>query len=243
MEVYDCIKQRRSIRKYKDIPVAFDDVWKIIDAGRMAPSSGNLQGWKFIVITDAGKRQKIADACLQQTWMIQAPIFIVIVSEVARVERYYGLRGERLYSCQNCAAAAENMMLMATNLGLGSCWVGAFDEDKVKDMLNIPTGSRPQIIITIGYADEVVPEPAKFPLEAVTYFNKWRSKITNVPRYFGYISNDLQKGAKASSALLQKGGRRISENVKEITNKISERIKKRQKEQRDIEGFEKVREY
>jgi len=219
MDILELIKTRRSVRKYLKKPVPWDDITNITEAGRYAPSAGNIQNWKFIVVLDPDKRKAIAEASLKQYWMKTAPVYIVIVSEPQKAERYYGKRGERLYSVQNCAAAAQNMILEAQNLGLGSCWVGAFDEEMVKRTLSIPPEARPQIILTIGYPAEHPDKPAKFPQEVVTWYNKWRGKIQDVPGYFGYYSVGLQKGIKKGKEAIKEHGKRLIEKAKQKLRK------------------------
>ena len=129
MEALECIYTRRSIRKYLSQHVEWEKVGNILEAGRVAPSAGNLQNWRFIVVMDRGKREKIAELCLGQHWMSSAPVHIIICSQPGTCKRFYGTRGEKLYCIQNCAAVAENMLLAAHAQGLGGCWVSAFDED------------------------------------------------------------------------------------------------------------------
>jgi nitroreductase len=219
MDLLELIKTRRAVRKYLKKPVPWDDISNIAEAGRYAPSAGNLQNWKFIVVLDPDKRKALAEAALKQYWMETAPVHIVIIAEPQKAERYYGTRGERLYSVQNCAAAAQNMMLEAHNIGLASCWVGAFDEEMVKRALMIPPEARPQIILTIGYPAEQPEKPAKHPQEVVTWYNKWRGKIKDVPGYFGYYSVGLQKG-------LKKGKETVKEHGKRLIEKAKQRLKK-----------------
>lgn len=176
MNVEECIKTRRSVRKYKDKAVDWDKVTRILDAGKFAPSAGNIQNWKFVVVRKENIRKKLAQAALDQDWMEVAPVHIVVVGEPEKASRFYGARGERLYTIQSCAAAVENMMLVANELELGSCWVGAFDESKVKRALNMPEGVVPQAIITIGYADEKPEMPSKVELEHTVYLDKWWAK-------------------------------------------------------------------
>jgi nitroreductase len=219
MEVLECIKTRRAVRKYLDKPVPWDPVSNIIEAGRYAPSAGNLQNWKFIVVLDEDKRKALAEAALKQFWMQTAPVHIVIIAEPYKAERYYGKRGERLYSVQNCAAAAENMLLEAHNVGLGACWVGAFDEDMVRRTLLIPPEARPQAIITVGYPAEQPEKPAKLPPEVVMWFDKWRGRVKDIPGYFGYYSVGLQKGLKKGKEAIKKHGKALVEKVKEKLKK------------------------
>jgi len=211
MDLFDCINARRSIRKYLKKHVEWEKVGRILDAGRLAPSSGNIQDWMFLVVDNAHKRQAIAEASLEQYWMADAPIQIVICCVTMHGRQMYGMRGERLYSIQNCAAAAENMMLAATDLGLGSCWVGAFDEEKVCHILAIPERARPQVIITIGYAAEMPDMPMKKTLENVTFMNKYgenSGRIRDINYSMGETSKivheNVEKGLNFFSNLNRK---------------------------------------
>ena len=210
METEECILTRRTIRKYKNVKVEWEKVGRVLEAGRAAPSSGNIQNWMFIAVDDEGKRKAIAEACFQQYWMAVAPIHIVICAKPEEVKRHYGIRGERLYSVQNCAAAAENMVLMAHDQGLGTCWVGAFDEDKIKSLLGIVKEARPQIIITIGYADEVPDIPSKYKLDNVVYFNKWWGRIKDINRFMGYdIAARFRRWVGGGKKVLEKARKKI----------------------------------
>ena len=154
MDVLHAIKTRRSCRSYLQKAVVLDKKTAVIEAGHYSPSAGNFQDWKFIIVTEAGLRSAIAEHCMEQYWMATAPAYIVVCSNEERTEMRYGLRGKRLYSVQSNAAAMENMLLAAHSLGLGSCWVGAFDEEFLTRNLGIPETARPQGIITIGYPAE-----------------------------------------------------------------------------------------
>ncbi|MBU0628264.1 MAG: nitroreductase family protein [Nanoarchaeota archaeon] len=176
METLECIRTRRSIRKYKDKDVEWDKVVQILDAGRFAPSAGNIQNWKFVAVREEGVRKKLAQAAFDQQWMEEVPVHIVIAGEPEKADRFYGSRGERLYTIQNCAAVIENMMLAANDLGLGSCWIGAFDEYKVKRAVGIPDDVSVQAILTIGYADEKPEMPSRKALEHIVYLDRWFNK-------------------------------------------------------------------
>jgi nitroreductase len=169
MDILDALHSRRSIRRYLDVPVEWDKVGTILDAGRVAPSAGNLQAWRFVVVKKEAKRKLIAEACLQQYWMEQAPVMIVIFAELPKMEQHYGLRGVRLYSVQSCAMAAMQMMLAAESVGLGTCFVGAFDENAIARIFNLPDTARPQGVITVGYADEQPDMPLRYRLENIAW--------------------------------------------------------------------------
>lgn len=169
MDVFEAIRDRRSIRKYLDLPVEWDKVGSILEAGRLAPSAGNLQAWKFIVVRDLNKRKQLAEASGQQYWMEQAPVFIVLVGVFNKHERFFGQRGKDLYVIQDCAMVAMQMMLAAHSLGLGSCFVSALQEDKVGEIILMRGGARPMGIITVGYAAEVPKMPLRYRLENFCY--------------------------------------------------------------------------
>lgn len=206
MDVLEAIRTRRSIRKYRDKPVEWDKVANILDAGRLAPSAGNLQNWRFVTVLEEASRKKIADASLQQTWMESAPVFIAVLSEPEKARRYYGIRGERLYSIQNCAAAVENMLLAAHDLGLGACWVSAFDDERVGRVLNLPEHVKVYAIITLGYAAEKPEQPPKYRIEHVVWFETWGNR-RRVPKFGWYsleIAKQVNKGKKAIEKLRNK---------------------------------------
>ncbi len=210
MDTEECILTRRSVRKFKKISVDWEKIGKILEAGRAAPSSGNVQNWYFIVVDDENKRKAIADACFQQYWLANAPIHIVVCSKPADAERYYGMRGERLYSIQNCAAAAENMLLMAHDQGLGACWIGAFDEDKIKETLGIIKEVRPQMVIPIGYADEEPLVPSKYKLDKIVYLNQWWGRIKDLNVFMGYSSSaKIREIVDSGKKALEKARKKI----------------------------------
>ncbi len=234
-DILELIKSRRSVTKYLPKPVEWEYISRIIDAGRHAPSCGNLQNWKFVLVTEPPLRKELAEAAVQQYWMITAPVHIVICAEPEKAERYYGIRGERLYTVQNCAAAVENMLLEAHSLGLGACWVGAFDEEMVKRTIKAEEFARPQAIITIGYPAEIPPKPPKYPLNAVMYFNRWR-RVERDPAWYmrDYAlvwPRKLEEGKQA----LKETASKVKEKVKAV---IEERKKKKQPQQAEKQESE-----
>lgn len=171
--VITAIKTRRSVRSYVDVPVEWDKLVTAVEAGMMAPSAGNLQIWRFTIVRGAEKRKAIAEACLQQYWMEQAPAHIAIFAKLTREEQYYGVRGTRLYSIQDCAMAAMNIMLAAQELGLSTCFVSAFDEEAIGRIFKLPGDVRPQGIITVGYSDEKPDVPLRYRVEQIIGVEKY----------------------------------------------------------------------
>ena len=211
MDTLECIRTRRSIRKYADTPVEFEKLGSVLEAGRCAPSAGNLQDWKFILVTELSTRKQIAEACLQQYWMESAPIHIVICSQPEKSERFYGERGRKLYSIQNAAAAAQNMLLAAQDQGLGSCWVSAFADDMLRRALNIPGTVTPYVVITIGYADETPATPPKFPIENVVFIEKWGNRLRDIAAFMEHYAEHVVRATKAGKEFVQKAMEKIKQ--------------------------------
>lgn len=218
MDILELIKSRRTIKEFLPKFVSWDQLSKILDAARHAPSSGNLQNWKFIVIIETGLKKQLAEAALQQYEIINAGALVVVCAEPEKAERYYGLRGERLYTTQNCAAAIQNMLLEAHSLGLGTRWIGAFEEEMVKRLLNIPEDARPQALIAIGYPKEIPPKPPKLPLESLLYFDSWRNRIRDPLKYMRDYSLLIKRKLHSAQEALKKHSSSVIETLKNQKN-------------------------
>jgi nitroreductase len=220
MDVYEAVLKRRSIRKYMDQPIEWEKLGRIIEAGRLAPCAGNLQPWKFVVVTEKELRKQLSEACLKQYWMQSAPVHIVVCAEITKLSRFYGIRGERLYSIQSCAAAAESMILMATSLDLATCWVSAFDEEMIKRILRIPDFVRPQVIITVGIGDEVVPEPPKYTVTDVTFLQYYESRRRDPLGTMGFTSHHVEKALKNTKDFLENAGKSSDSFIGKLSKKL-----------------------
>ncbi len=161
MDILDLIKNRRSIRHFSSRDVENYKVDKILEAAKWAPSAGNLQARDFILVKDSKTRDKIARAALNQGFISEAPVVFVVCANRRRSGERYGFRGESLYCIQDASASVQNMLLMIHSLELGSCWVGAFDEEEIREILDIPTGVSPIAIIPIGYPAEIPMTPPR----------------------------------------------------------------------------------
>ncbi len=226
MDVFECIRTRRSIRKFKDKAVPWDNIVSIMQAGKYAPSAGNLQNWKFIVMKDDAKRKAISKASLDQEWMEVAPIHIVVLGDPEKAEKFYGTRGRRLYTIQGVAAAVQNMLLTAHSLGLGACWVGAFDEDQIIRLLGLPEQVEVHAIVVIGHADEKPEMPPKFRIEHMMFFEKWWGRIESPKTFIGWWSVANQKMVEDGKKLVKKTAKNIKKKVEE---KINQHVQSRQK--------------
>ncbi|MBS7632898.1 nitroreductase family protein [Candidatus Bathyarchaeota archaeon] len=157
-DLMEIIKKRRSIRAFTKKEIPTEIVEQLIEAARWAPSAGNIQPWDFIIVTNYETKKLLTEAALGQKFIEEAPVVIVVCADENRSSQDYGLRGKTLYCLQDTAAATQNIHLLACSFELGSCWIGAFREDKTREILKIPDGIRPVAIIPIGYPAET-PKP------------------------------------------------------------------------------------
>ena len=166
MELFECIRARRSIRSFRPDPIPNDTLDKLLEAARLAPSAGNVQPWAFYIVRNKQVQDRLADAALGQTWMLTAPVILVVCADLPRAGNSYGHRGVELYAIQDTAAAVENMLLAAVAEGLAGCWVGAFREEVAAKALGIdPAHFRPLALIPLGYSSEAGRTPPKRPAE------------------------------------------------------------------------------
>ncbi len=173
MDLFEAIFGRRSIRRFINRTVEEEKISKVLDAGRWAPSVGNLQEWRFIVVRNKEKKAKLSEAALGQYWMNRAHAIIVVLTNDRRVTRSYGARGAELYIKQDAAAAVQNILLAAHSLGLGACWVGSFDESIVRRILKIPDEISVHALIPLGYPAEKPNPPHRINLSHITFFNEY----------------------------------------------------------------------
>lgn len=218
MDVIEVIKSRRSVRSYSNKEVKHDDLVRILSSARYAPSSGNIQNWAFIVVRNSSKREDISKACLDQRWMVQAPVHIVVCNEVSLAKRAYGSRGESLYGIQNCAALAQNLMLAACSLGLSTCWVGSFDPETISRLLKIPSGFTPQIIITLGYkSDKTTSVAGRHDLANMVFFDGWGKRVIGSELLLEKISKEAGKAHTEVKKRIDK--KAIIEKIKRVIKK------------------------
>lgn len=147
LTVLNTIRTRGSIRSYKDKPIPRPALRDILEAARMAQSADNRQPWEFIVVTDPAMRKKLIHAAGNQSFVGEAAGVVICLAsseESASVGPFEGF-------LIDLAIAIENMVLTAWDLGIGSCWIGAFDEETVKELLDIPAKFRVVSLLTLGY--------------------------------------------------------------------------------------------
>ncbi len=136
MDLFEVLKKRYSVRAYKPDPIDDATLTKILEAINSAPSAGNLQAYEVIVVRDPERKRQLARAAWDQMFIAQAPVVLVFVANPER-NRRYGKRGAELYCVQDATIACSYAQLAAVALGLGSCWIGAFDDDAVRQVVGI----------------------------------------------------------------------------------------------------------
>ncbi len=195
----DLMNSRTSIRKYTDEEIKREDLGKILEAGRWAPSAGNMQSWEFVVVEDDGLKEELSQASYNQTHVREAPVCIVVLGDHEKAERKYNERGRNVYMVQETAAAMQNMLLMAQSLDIGTAWVGAFDGEKVSDLLEVPDRLTPLAIVTLGHPNERPIQNQKKRITDVTYINTYGNRLHRVfeERDWEGVANYFSKAKKS----------------------------------------------
>ncbi|MEM3382771.1 MAG: nitroreductase family protein [Nitrososphaerales archaeon] len=168
--MFDAIKLRRSIRRYKPKEVEKEKLMRVIEAGRLAPSATNSQPWHFIIVKNPEIKRKLGES-YPRDWFINAPVIIVACADPGKA----WVRGDgEEYWKVDVAIALQNMILCAIEEGLGTCWIANFNEKIVKDVLGIPQNIRVVAMTPLGYPDEVKEEVRdRKPLEEILHFEHW----------------------------------------------------------------------
>ncbi len=169
MTVLEAIKKRYSCRAYLDKSVEAEKLQQILEAARLAPSAKNLQDWRFVVVTEKEKKQRLAEAANNQTFIAQAGAVIVACS----ISNYVMRCGQAVGPI-DVAIALEHMCLQATELGLASCWIGSFYPEKVRPIANIPKDATIIELLAIGYPADAQKQPSREPMEKIVSFESWK---------------------------------------------------------------------
>lgn len=199
MNLFEAIENRRTIRGFSKAPVEFDKISLILQAATQAPSPGNLQNWRFIVITDKEKIKSMPDYCNDQLWIAEAPVVLIVCGLPEWAIDRFGEEKGKEFTMQGVSAAIENMLLAAHSLELGAAWVGLFDKESLRDKFEIPEDVTPFAIIPIGYPNYDLTEKDLKPIESLVYFHNYGQTIRNMDRLLRDFNVDLRRlGDKAS---------------------------------------------
>ena len=186
MQFNSVIKKRKSVRSFTKKKAYWKSILDAIDAAIQNPYAGNHNNLKFIIIEDKETIKNIAKMA-EQHWIVQAPTLLIICSDDLHLEDKYGERG-RVYSRQQAGAAIQTILLKLTDVGLATCWVGAYSDEVLKQTLKIPQHIQVEAVIPVGYENirEKQVKPDKVELENVLYWEKWdqwnRTPLFKEPR-------------------------------------------------------------
>jgi nitroreductase len=169
MDLFEAIQKRHSVRRYADRPVEEEKLIKVLEAARLAPSAKNRQAWKFIVIRDPDLRRQMIDAARGQRFVGQAPVIIACCGLDPAYHMTCGQQADLI----DTAIAIEHMALMATSLGLGTCWIGAFYQDQVKRLLHIPDPVHVVELMTLGYPAGSEFKTSRKSLNEIVCYERW----------------------------------------------------------------------
>jgi len=177
LAVLDVVKKRASIRRYRDRPIPGHALLSILEGARLAQSADNRQPWQFIVTTDPANKVRLVQAAGNQEFVGEAAAVIICLAdpdESAKVGPFEGF-------LVDLAIAIENMALTAWDLGIGSCWIGAFDEEKVKELFDVPDNLRVVSLLTLGYPDEKPAAKYRKSLDEIVHYEKYGHKQNKAP--------------------------------------------------------------
>jgi nitroreductase len=170
LNVFEAIRKRSSVRNFLDMTIEEDILMSVLEAGRLAPSAKNRQEWRFIVVRDGELRRRIGEAANGQSFVEKAPVVLVACGVV---DGYVMSCGQPSYPI-DVAIALDHISLAAVECGLGTCWIGAFNEDKVKEILGIPEDVRVVELMPIGYpVNQSVKEKNRLPLSKILKHDRW----------------------------------------------------------------------
>lgn len=170
MTVEEAIKTRKSVRSYLPAPVEREKIQSLLEAARLAPSASNRQEWRFVVTTSEEGRKRLAHAAAGQMFVAEAPCVIACCADTD----FHKMKCGQFSYAIDLAIAIDHMTLRAVELGLGTCWIGAFYEDEVKPILNIPEQIKVVELLTVGYPqDSSVKPKSRLAPEEIVFFEEW----------------------------------------------------------------------
>lgn len=188
MEFSEVVNKRKSVRSYTSEDVPDDLIIRILEDGHSAPTAGNVRPWEFVVVRDAANRRQIVestypgnreDSVKTQSWIMEAPVIIVVVCSRKMMRDKYGSKGVQKYIYLDCSACIENMLLSAVSMGLASCYISGFREAELGRRLDLPPDYEVIGLMPVGYEKGAAVGRYREPLENVIHFEKFNTLKIN----------------------------------------------------------------
>jgi len=228
MDALQAIEERRSTRLFRAKPVRSDDLHILVELALKAPSAGNLQDYRFIVVTDKQMIKKLPDFCMDQAWISSAPAVIVVCSQPAVQKKWYGAAGD-VFARQGAAAAAQNILIGATAIGLSSCWISGFDQEAIDSFFGTSGKARVEVIIPLGYPARKPEKKSEFGLNNTLFFNTYGMDISNWDKFNKNYSIIIEKKKNELIDNKEEFLSNIKIKIKDLTEKLKTQHKRLQK--------------
>ncbi len=212
MSVFDTTCDLSSFEKCRDEVIPRKVIGKILEAGRNAPSPGNVQSLEFIVVESDQKLEMLSDSVSDER-VGEVSTAVIVLADLGRMSRKIG--ADMCYDCCNAevACAVQNMRLVASDNGLSSCWISGFDSELVSEQFRVPEGKEALSVVIFGYTDEPIKPPQRFGMNSVCFYDEYGNQVGSVFDGFEF------EGIKHSTEVY---GRRVKSLVGEIKRKIRE---------------------
>lgn len=213
MTAFDSIREMSSFKSCRDETIARKTVGKILEAGRHAPSPGNVQSLEFIVVEDDHKKEMLSES-IKDERMEHAPTVVIVVGDVDRMRRRVG--ESMCHDCCNAEAACaiQNMRIVASGEGIASTWVSGFDRQRVAEQFGLPDSREPLGVVAFGYTDDAISKPRKFSLNSMCYYDEYGNQVGSVFDGFEY------HGIKESAEIFGRRTRRFRDKVRRKLRKF-----------------------
>ncbi|MFP4119375.1 MAG: nitroreductase family protein [Candidatus Woesearchaeota archaeon] len=225
IDAFKAIFSRRSYRKFKRKTVPRDLLFFLVEAGMKAPSAGNLQEFSFIVTTDKKIINQLPELCMDQAWISTAPAVIVVCSQPHKLAEWYGERGRHVFAIQDAAAATQNILLAAHASGLGACWIGGFDQEKIDGLFKTEGKARVETIIPVGYPNEKPAPKHEKGIELMMYFDTYGNnkpdKVLLNKDYSIKLEQQLEKAEEKAQS--------FTDRAKIFVTDVAKKFKEKQK--------------
>jgi nitroreductase len=208
MSVFDTINQIRSFRSGNDKQIPRKTIGRILEAGRQAPSPGNVQSLEFIVVEADSKKKILADATGDERFQ-EVPTAVIVLSDINRMERKVGEHEAEDACSSEAGCAVQNMRLTAREQDISSCWVTGFDDSLISNSFNVPEEKLPRAVVGFCYADSEYEKPDRFGMNSVVFYDSYGNQIAN-------LFDGLQwKGLKDNKKTASRKSKGLMERLRE----------------------------